>query len=265
MSSRVEQFKRVQISAECFCPNMIILPDNIDDIKLNKHIDDFINLGQTIKHFIIVEPDSIKILNVSMLEELLYNLHNASLFLYTVLKNNCFVDCDKTSIITMFNKTRNDAFELFKRKNSDYGDAFAIYGIIGIIVRLGDKFERLSSLSKKKFESCVEESISDTIIDIYNYTTMTVMLIHENNESIKMEEITHENLKSMNLAKILNIKRYVLQNYYDSHNKINFFSEKISIINEILENKCKHQWEIITDEYCDGRTPHKCKLCGLHD
>ena len=36
---------------------------------------------------------------------------------YTVLKNNYFVDCDKSNIITMFNKTRNDAFELFKRKN----------------------------------------------------------------------------------------------------------------------------------------------------
>ena len=265
MSSRVEKFKKVQISAECFSPNMIDLPDNVNNIKINKHLNDFIILGQTIKNFIIVENDSIKILNINMLEELLYNLHNASLFLYTALINNCFVDCDKSKIIILFNKTRNDAFNLFKRKNSDYGDAFAIYGIIGIVVRLGDKFERLSCLSNKKFECCIDESINDTIIDIYNYTTMAVMLIDENNKSIKMEEITHENLKSMNLAKILDIKRYVLQNYYDSHNKINIFSEKISIIDEILETKCKHQWEIISDEYCDGRTPHKCKLCGLHD
>ena len=36
-------------------------------------------------------------------------------------------------------KIQNKGLELFKKKNKDYGDAFAKYGIIGIIVRLQDK------------------------------------------------------------------------------------------------------------------------------
>jgi hypothetical protein len=38
--------------------------------------------------------------------------------------------------------------ELFTKKNADYGDAFANYGPVGVIVRLGDKIQRLSSVSK---------------------------------------------------------------------------------------------------------------------
>ena len=37
---------------------------------------------------------------------------------------------------------------LFKRKNQDYGDSFARYGPIGVVVRLGDKIERLSSITR---------------------------------------------------------------------------------------------------------------------
>ena len=35
---------------------------------------------------------------------------------------------------------------LFARKNSDYGDAFATYGTIGVMVRIGDKLQRLLKL-----------------------------------------------------------------------------------------------------------------------
>ena len=31
-----------------------------------------------------------------------------------------------------------ESLELFTRKNADYGDAFATYGPVGVIVRMGD-------------------------------------------------------------------------------------------------------------------------------
>ena len=42
------------------------------------------------------------------------------------------------------------SLELFKRKNADYGDAFAEYGTIGVLVRMGDKIKRLQSIEKNK-------------------------------------------------------------------------------------------------------------------
>ena len=34
------------------------------------------------------------------------------------------------------------ALELFIKKNIDYGDAFATYGVIGVLMRIGDKIQR---------------------------------------------------------------------------------------------------------------------------
>lgn len=45
-------------------------------------------------------------------------------------------------------KVQKEGLELFTKKKSDYGDAFANYGPVGVIVRLGDKIRRLSSVSK---------------------------------------------------------------------------------------------------------------------
>ena len=38
---------------------------------------------------------------------------------------------------------QNEALALFIKKNTDYGDAFANYGPIGVIIRMGDKIQRL--------------------------------------------------------------------------------------------------------------------------
>ena len=48
---------------------------------------------------------------------------------------------------------QNESRELVSRKNADYGDAFATYGTIGVLVRLGDKIQRLSSITKKSSSS----------------------------------------------------------------------------------------------------------------
>ena len=72
-----------------------------------------------------------------------------------------------------------EAKELFRRKNEDYGDAFATYGTIGVLVRLGDKIKRLQSISSKKIILVDDEKIRDTLLDLHNYAAMAIMLIDE--------------------------------------------------------------------------------------
>ncbi len=81
-----------------------------------------------------------------------------------------------------------EALELFKKKNADYGDAFATYGTVGVIVRMGDKMQRLISVTNKGVSLVDTESLRDTLIDLYNYAAMGVMLIDEKREIILDEE-----------------------------------------------------------------------------
>ena len=81
--------------------------------------------------------------------------------------------------VTQMEKVQLEARELFKKKNADYGDAFATYGTVGVIVRLGDKISRLSSISKTGVTLVEDEKISDTLIDLHNYAAMAVMLLDE--------------------------------------------------------------------------------------
>ncbi len=81
-------------------------------------------------------------------------------------------------------KIQKEAFELFLQKNTDYGDAFANYGPIGVLVRLGDKIQRLQHISKSNVTLVKTESLRDTLIDLHNYAAMAVMLLDENPEKI---------------------------------------------------------------------------------
>jgi hypothetical protein len=45
-------------------------------------------------------------------------------------------------------KIQKEALELFTKKNIDYGDAFAKYGVIGILMRIEDKLQRCMSITK---------------------------------------------------------------------------------------------------------------------
>ena len=74
---------------------------------------------------------------------------------------------------------QDEAYELFKKKNADYGDAFSTYGPIGVVVRMGDKINRLISIDKNKVAFINDESIRDTLIDLHNYSAMCVMLLDE--------------------------------------------------------------------------------------
>ena len=72
-----------------------------------------------------------------------------------------------------------EALELFTRKNADYGDAFAKYGVIGVLMRIEDKLQRSMSITKNGVNLVADEGIRDTLIDLHNYAAMALMLLDE--------------------------------------------------------------------------------------
>ena len=68
------------------------------------------------------------------------------------------------------------ALELFTRKNADYGDAFAEYGLIGVLVRIEDKIKRCLNISTNSIQLIEDESLYDTLIDLHNYAAMGIMV-----------------------------------------------------------------------------------------
>jgi hypothetical protein len=84
--------------------------------------------------------------------------------------------------VAQMEKVQEEAKLLFQRKNQDYGDAFANYGTIGVLVRMSDKISRYVSVSKKHVNLVNDETLRDTLIDLHNYAAMAIMLIDEKHQ-----------------------------------------------------------------------------------
>ena len=91
------------------------------------------------------------------------------------------------SRVSQMQLVQKEGLELFKRKNQDYGDAFANYGVLGVLVRMGDKIARLQSISTKSVSLVNSESLRDTLIDLHNYSAMAIMLLDEEDKEDKEE------------------------------------------------------------------------------
>ena len=74
---------------------------------------------------------------------------------------------------------QKNALELFERKNADYGDAFAKYGLVGVLMRIEDKIQRCLSISKSGIQLVNDEALEDTLLDLHNYAAMGLMLKKE--------------------------------------------------------------------------------------
>ena len=72
-----------------------------------------------------------------------------------------------------------EALELFKKKNVDYGDAFATYGTIGVLIRINEKVQRAMSITSNGITLLNNERLRDTLIDLHNYSAMSLMLLDE--------------------------------------------------------------------------------------
>jgi hypothetical protein len=81
-------------------------------------------------------------------------------------------------------QVQQTALELFKKKNADYGDAFAKFGVIGVLMRIEDKIQRSLSISTNGISLVDDEKIRDTLIDLHNYAAMAIMLLDEDTASL---------------------------------------------------------------------------------
>ena len=89
-------------------------------------------------------------------------------------------------------RVQREGLELFERKNKDYGDAFATYGTIGVLVRMGDKISRLQSIKKNGVTMINDEKMRDTLIDLHNYSAMAIMLLDEKDDDSGKEQESND-------------------------------------------------------------------------
>ena len=83
------------------------------------------------------------------------------------------------SRVAQMTQVQSEGLEIFRKKNSDYGDAFATYGVIGVLVRMGDKILRAQSITNSSISLVNSETLRDTLIDLHNYSAMAIMLLDE--------------------------------------------------------------------------------------
>ena len=81
--------------------------------------------------------------------------------------------------VEQMKQIQSDALELFTKKNTDYGDAFAKFGVIGVLMRIEDKIQRSLSITKNGINLVNDEGIRDTLLDLHNYAAMALMLLDE--------------------------------------------------------------------------------------
>ena len=77
-----------------------------------------------------------------------------------------------------FRTITDKMFDVYHRKNLDYGNAFGEsvkeFGLVAAAVRIGDKYRRIRSLVDRA-AMVKEESVKDTLIDLANYAIMTLI------------------------------------------------------------------------------------------
>ena len=81
--------------------------------------------------------------------------------------------------VSQMETIQQEGLALFAKKNADYGDAFAKYGVIGVLMRIEDKIQRSLSITKNGVNLVKDESIRDTLLDLHNYAAMGLMLLEE--------------------------------------------------------------------------------------
>ena len=101
---------------------------------------------------------------------------------------------EKTSV-EKFRELQDEIYELFQKKNGDYGDAFKENGSIGTMIRIKEKVGRLKNFIqvnpqgityKTTRPNVVDESLRDTLMDLNSYSLMMLMLLDEEANALSM-------------------------------------------------------------------------------
>ena len=171
--------------------NLHISLNQIFDIKPNKI--ELIQLDNEIINKILIELHNISMVNILFNNEKLdKNYSNSSddsnqsqlIGIASNMDMPSHLDKDKVEwnnylLLNYFSLQQVEQKSLYERKNSDYGDAYLLFGFIGIIVRIQDKIQRLISIINKKNKIIYNESILDTLIDLCNYCILALMVYNK--------------------------------------------------------------------------------------
>lgn len=83
-----------------------------------------------------------------------------------------------TELVREAEKVYTELFETLKVKNSDYGSAvditYLLFGEVAQLVRLWDKLLRLTQLHISGMSNVKDESVTDTLADLANYTIIAL-------------------------------------------------------------------------------------------
>ena len=112
------------------------------------------------------------------------------------------------SRLNQFDKIQKEGRDIFIKKNSDYGDAFATHGVPGVLIRINDKLNRYQSITKNSIRLVKEESIRDTLIDLHNYSALALILLDEN--------------KNIDLPSTWSLNKNIINEELQKKNEINF-------------------------------------------
>lgn len=89
-----------------------------------------------------------------------------------------------SEISTLYEYYHAKIKEMYAEKNKNYGDSFGKsfekYGMISVLMRMSDKWNRLETLILHKY-SGDDEPLIDTLLDLANYCLMTAVEIEKLN------------------------------------------------------------------------------------
>lgn len=84
--------------------------------------------------------------------------------------------------------------QTFVDKNHDYGGSFEEslneFGTVAGVIRIGDKYNRLRTLTRMDTGGRVSESLTDTLLDMANYAVMMAVWIQGIEEERKLRNET---------------------------------------------------------------------------
>ncbi len=126
-------------------------------------------------------PNSISILQPKQIYNTLFNIALLSInYLGKYISNtsNTTNTTNTTNTSNKSNKSKSQIMDenrtLFHKKNADYGNSFQDFELIGILVRLNDKINRIVSLDNTS-PYIHDEKMEDTMNDLYNYSIIGLM------------------------------------------------------------------------------------------
>jgi len=93
-------------------------------------------------------------------------------------------EAENSEEVKKFKDVLSSRLKIFAKKNADYGSSFKVDGLVGIVLRLGDKLMRLKQTSSDGHTIRVkDEGLRELFLDISNYCDMGLMILGEDNDT----------------------------------------------------------------------------------